>query len=725
MPGPCIIASAAVVFLTIAARAASFEEKIAALYRPFQAEMTALSPDGRHLAYSRNARGQLYVTIVDVDDPALRTNLVVDEDHTIPFSKEKKPARLRYLEWFSANRLVIVPEEESVPLLGDSGARINSPIIAVDADGSNSKQLADGSEFVFDVDLNPPNPGAAPDAPPPPARNASLSRATTIIGRIPGDPNSLLVEAQGKKPPAKHLGPVPTDLFKIDIRTGKSTIVAEDFFLGRALYDRDGRPRVIYPQPLHSIDRSFELQAPGKLARWRTPGDGADRLTPDFAFTVDSYFSPRSEPLGFDYDSKTLLIASNVGRDTFGVYGWDTEKRQRTGLAVEHPYYDLAPLEPDFGASPLVFDEHRGKLVGVRAQGAAFTAWVDPELQEMQATLEKKFPGRDIEIQDWNETRDTFLFVMSGGTEPGRTFVFRRKDNLATEFLRRAPWLNAHDLHETTRFAFDTPAGVHLTGYLTLPRASRLTPPPLLFYLADGFPEKPQPAFDREAQIYAGMGFIVVRVNLRGTTGFGVKHRDAIQAGVDRVPVDDILATLAWVGGRQQFDRRRVALVGQGFGGYLALRALQLEPDTFRCAVTFDAPADLERWLREPLADLSAPDAEAPPVNFAQEVQRAYAKRSLTRGANTSVLRQVEKLTKPVFLIVDPFSDEELGMQNGDLRSQLKKLNRAPEYLELRSTDFSLGTPAARAKVFKEIEEFFNLNLYDYKVKVGETKEIK
>ena len=35
------------------------------------------------------------------------------------------------------------------------------------------------------------------------------------------------------------------------------------------------------------------------------------------------------------------------------------------------------------------------------------------------------------------------------------------------------------------------------------------------------------------------------------------------------------------------------------------------------------------------------------------------------------------------------------------------------------------NVPGARAKLFRQIEEFFNLNLYDYKVEIGPTKEVK
>ena len=41
------------------------------------------------------------------------------------------------------------------------------------------------------------------------------------------------------------------------------------------------------------------------------------------------------------------------------------------------------------------------------------------------------------------------------------------------------------------------------------------------------------------------------------------------------------------------------------------------------------------------------------------------------------------------------------------------------------STDYVNGLPAARAAVFDRIEEFLNLNVYDFNVKLDELKVIK
>ena len=42
-----------------------------------------------------------------------------------------------------------------------------------------------------------------------------------------------------------------------------------------------------------------------------------------------------------------------------------------------------------------------------------------------------------------------------------------------------------------------------------------------------------------------------------------------------------------------------------------------------------------------------------------------------------------------------------------------------------RFPGFAAAVPASRATVYRKIEEFFNLRLHDYAVKIGPTKEVK
>jgi dipeptidyl aminopeptidase/acylaminoacyl peptidase len=736
------------------------------LYRPFQAEQVALAPDGKHVAFTRHEKGVLSVVLMSVDDPASRINLQVADDRVVMFSKERAPAQMQFMRWATANKIVFVPTAERFK------KSLITPIFVANADGSGAKQLASEKDFsdqilvpvetgdagtatMVDVtqaitggastgadrdegglytvetdntDLNSADQRALsatskadrdPDDNTPEMK--SVLRPIRVLGFLPTDRTQLLVEAIGEKPtrPPPKVPLSPTAVFKIDLNTGKIAELGSELNEGEYFYDWQGQPHVLYTQSSYSDTRTYEYRL-DEHSRWHDlvrdiPG------YPNGAFTLSpkNYYGEHAYPLSFALEPDLLYLASNVGRNTFAIESFNLKTKQRAVVA-EHADFDLAPLDPANAGSTLVFDPKRCTLAGVRAQGfRPLTVWTDAEIAETQRLLDRKLPDRSVEILEWDDARARFLIRVSGAAEPGRYYVYNRESGLLLEFMRRAPWLRSADLQEGKAFAFTGPSGTYLTGFLTLPKQKRIDPPPLVVYMPSGFPGRISSEFDREAQALAAIGVMVVRVNHRGSGGQGIAHRNALQQGIDRIPLEDVVATIDWVGAHYKIDRKRIAAIGEGFGGYLALRALQLYPTMFRCAVAMNAPLDLESWLRPGVVDDDT-------VDFRQGVQFAFFGEGRKNLKEISVLRAPEALTKAILLVVDPNPDGDtrITTQNDSLRSQLKRLGRTPDYFEI-GEDYARALPKARAALFQHIEEFFNLNLYNYKVDVGETKVVK
>ncbi|MDO8543324.1 MAG: prolyl oligopeptidase family serine peptidase [Opitutaceae bacterium] len=379
---------------------------------------------------------------------------------------------------------------------------------------------------------------------------------------------------------------------------------------------------------------------------------------------------------------------------------------------------------PSPPGEPQVFDWYRLKVVGERKDAVRpTTAWRDDELGRVQRELELKFPRRVVEILDWSETRARVLFRVTGGSDPGRIFVFQRPEDLALEILRRAPWLNASKLNDTRFFEFDAPDGARLSGYLTWPKKTRRHPPPLLVVFPSGFPGRAQPAFDPEAQVFADLGFVVARLNHRGVAGVRAEDLTALRTAVDRVSVDDVRVAIEWLAqrfGDRPFDRKRVAALGRGFGGYLAVRALQLQPDVFRGAIAIDAPMDLRPWLQpRQTTGRSAPGAMA-----VRDIPAALIDHERADWKNLSVLDQAEALTNPVLLLVESTRSPAIDVSTAELRAKLHAFGRMPDYIEL-DPGFTAARPASRAAVYRRIEEFLNLHLDNSAVKIGPAKEVE
>lgn len=709
-------------WLTTGAVAAPNEERIEALFRPFLAERMTLSPDGRYIAYSEHSGSEVLVRILDLEQPGLPKTVIVQEDLAVRNSTERERASLRFLRWTEGNRLVFAPSVRTLPAAvtvppmtsldpdaadmfrtGQLAPTILAPIMAVDANGTNPKTLVDAADFIS-MD------GAG----------GGFSNARTnppeVLGFAPGDRQNLLIKVRGF---ADEDSPEPTRVYRLHTISGKLTTIDTDSVVATTLHDRQGYPRI--------IAETGGVVGLGTRYRYSEAGSTRRRLltalvkaTPaaDFAVTPQTYYGERAIPLGFGYEANLLIYASNVGRDTYGVYGLDLQTMTRSTLTVEHPHRDLVPLEVSPHSTALVLDEAKQVLAGIRAYGdPPLTIWLDAELAEAQRAFNEQFPRRSVEILEWSDDRTRFLLNVSGGTDPGRLYVFKRPEGVLTEISRRAPWLSVSSLHETRPITFPGPDGSTLSGFLTRPRTPRITPMPLVIVYAPGFPATPHEEFDREAQVLADMGLAVLRLNQRGVLGRGMSQRDAMRAGADTAATADAKAAIEWVAARMPVDRKRIVTMGEGFGGYLALRAAQLAPELFRCVIATEP-------IVEPVT-LVRPEADFDSVaTFSQEANRLFLESNATALYRRGVVSSGDPIQLPAFVVYRGYLANDMTQGVARLRSQLKRRDLPFETVEVRE-DYRNGMPKARTQVYKQLEEFLNLNLYNYDVKLGTPRETK
>jgi dipeptidyl aminopeptidase/acylaminoacyl peptidase len=691
-----IILLSLVCFLTVAAGQSIVGDKIATYFRPYQTDRASLAPDGRHLAYTMRDGETAYVMIVDVDDPNSKVPVAVADDRyrLNASDREKTSASVTLLRWTSSRRLIIADD---------------SPVVyGVDADGQNPMRLYSASDSAFKTIK--PGVGDLPD------NLLVFPRKFTVLPPSGADPELLVVQAHGQPSRAANIPQyliVPTTLATIDPQNGKFRMLSEVDYSGEPFFDKQHEHEARVLLTLHDPP-TFLYLPPGGSWTGRIDLDKylGGQTAKGFLITPENYYRERSIPLGFDYNPDLLYFASNIGRDTYGIYALDLRRKTRTSLSVESPYYDLANPGSYFDESSLVFDRHQHRLVGVRFTGTGpTTVWLDQELAQLQTALNRKFPARFVEIVEWDDARTRFLLLVSGPSDPGRYVVYRRAEGRLVDFVRKAPWLDAGAVNVATGFAFDTPAGVHLTGVLTLPKTQRITPPPLLIYCHDGLTGRVSPGFNGEVQALTDMGFAVAQVNYRGSTGFGRNFRDAILAGLDKIPVEDIRATVAWIAAQHQIDRKRVALLGRGFGGFLALRAVQQFPAEFRCAITIDAPTNLADWL---LVDETA----------ANERRRQLLGADRDRLEAASPVKHVKPDDKPVFLIQNPNGTDVRRAHATAMRSALDREKVPCEYLEI-TDEFDRRQPGAMLEVYSAIEGFLNYYVYDWRVKIGDVKKLE
>ena len=739
------------------------------LFQHFRTDRAALSPDGKHLAYSVREGEIVSVVVIDIDHPdKIKTKVqVIDDDSATPMlaqnQAEKTSGRINWMRWVSNNRVVV---ETNRIFARSAGAGTDwqswrGSVLGFDADGANAKLLAkpdDLPEFSEDksqpnpfsvsrrnntsfdthhLSVDQPLPTADPEAPatgdnsdpllspaddataPPPAFGATMPRSLRIFDLDPQHPDAVTIVATGAP---RDAGSHSIGFYSLDAQTGKLTEVTDDLLRNTltALLDRQGRIRLTLPNTLLT-NFPFRYDYLGAKGSDRPHPFGDQMGLTGFTVSPDNYFGARAIPLGFDENPNVLYYATNEGRDTYAIYSYDLAAKKNGGLALENPAYDLiGPPGAGFpDQSTLVFDRYQHQLIGVRYDNALrTTVWFRPEWETLQKQFEKMFPGRSVEISDWDEGGKRFIVSTEGPADPGAFFVFDREKTRLSEFVRRAPWIDANHTHVTLPFSYATSDGARISGLVTVPQQPRLKPIPMVVLCPDLPWQRVRSGFQSEVQALADMGFVVVQLNGRGAWGLGLKQRQSLTAGYDLVQVEDIANTITNLQKLFNVNAKRVALMGRGHGGFIALRALQTYPDKFRCAIALDAPVNLGDWL----AEQKWTDDDVQP-----QLTRVWLG-DATRLKAAPLTSHPETLTKPILMLNYPGLDGAPRRSSyvaarhfaGEVRDHSPKV----DFGDL-STDYVNGLPAARAAVFDQIEAFLNLNVYDFNVKLDELKVIK
>ncbi|WP_432075637.1 S9 family peptidase [Streptomyces wuyuanensis] len=125
---------------------------------------------------------------------------------------------------------------------------------------------------------------------------------------------------------------------------------------------------------------------------------------------------------------------------------------------------------------------------------------------------------------------------------------------------------------------------------LALPDGIR--PAPAVFLVHGGPADHDRDAYDGVVHSLVASGFAVVRVNYRGSTGYGPRWRRAYPDGVGLTQVRDLAAVRADLVRRGLVRDDATALWGSSWGGYLALLAAGVDPALWRAAVAVKPVAD-------------------------------------------------------------------------------------------------------------------------------------
>ena len=170
--------------------------------------------------------------------------------------------------------------------------------------------------------------------------------------------------------------------------------------------------------------------------------------------------------------------------------------------------------------------------------------------------------------------------------------------------------------------------------------------------------------------LYTQAGFIVWRLDNRGSFGRGRAFETPIEGQLGPAALDDQLAGVDYLKTLPYVDAGRIGTDGKSFGGFLTLYALIHEPDVFRCGVAGSGPTDwtrydtiyTERYMKTPsanpggYADTNLVDA-AGKIRAAPLIIHGLADTNVHLQNSVDFIQALEQADRPFFFVPLPNKD--------------------------------------------------------------------
>ena len=405
---------------------------------------------------------------------------------------------------------------------------------------------------------------------------------------------------------------------------------------GGLVWSKDGRQLAFFgnerseaDQDIYTVDLSDgakpRLLVPAHGGSWRPldwSTDGRQLLIEQTVSATESHLYLADATTGaltpIDSGSqKAGIRAARLAPDGRGVYvlsdaGGEPDVLRRIDLAT-HASEDIASAAPwsldDFdvsadaryiafvanedGRSRLTVLDTRFKLrlnpVGL-PDGVIGTVRFDRSGQRLAMSVESPVSPRDVYVYEV----DRNTVVRWTQSEPGPVCAGAELQT-ASGATACPAFIPAELIHFPT---WDRANGARrmLSAYLYQPRTPG--PHPVLIDIHGGPESEARPTFDPLVQFLVNdLGYAVVAPNVRGSSGYGRTFLDLDDGALREDALRDIGSLLVWIGLQPVLDRERVAVLGTGYGGYLALASLADFNDRLKGAIDMCGITDFVRFL--------------------------------------------------------------------------------------------------------------------------------
>lgn len=328
-------------------------------------------------------------------------------------------------------------------------------------------------------------------------------------------------------------------------------------------------------------------------------------------------------------------------------------------------------------------------------------------MQTPQSPVEEIYaPSGTISGITINKAENKLLFTKQDATNPVEICTLDLKTNKIEALTNSMPaGIESARLSKAEPFNVKSFDNTPIQGFVYKPKGFAEKNLPAVLVVHGGPSGQDVDNFSTMTQALTQAGFVVLRINYRGSVGYGKAFEDLNNKDWGGGDLKDLKAVLNHFIAEGLIDKTKIGITGGSFGGYLSYMALTKNADYYAAGIPCYGMVDLiadynlvkDRW------------------GLWYETEMGTPKTDSLLFVDRSAIHFIDKLKAPI-LIFQGANDTNVPKWSSDLFvEKLKTLNKPVDYVVYADEGHGFTKRVNRVDYAQKTVDFFAKNLMDKK----------
>lgn len=366
----------------------------------------------------------------------------------------------------------------------------------------------------------------------------------------------------------------------------------------------------------------------------------------------------------FDPASKRLFFTTNAGGEFAAIRSYDLA----SGATAERE-------KADWDLLGTAYSRDGRYRTSVMNQDGSIVVRAFEGADERPVALPKT-AGGEMRGTTFSPSGRLLAFYVNGDRSPNNLFVYdfkTRETRQLTHSLNKD--IDPADLVEAQVVRFKSFDGTVVPSLYYKPKdASPGHRAPALVEVHGGPGGQSMRGYNATVQYLVNHGYAVLRINNRGSSGYGKSFFIADDRKHGREPLWDCVEAKTFLASLGVIDPERIGILGGSYGGYMTLAALAFRPETFKVGVDLFG---ISNWVRT--LDSIPSWWETQRKALYDEIGDPVADRE--RLMATSPLFHAKEIRRPLMVIQGANDPRVIKVESDEIVDAVRKNNVPVEYI--------------------------------------------